>query len=400
MRVSTLTEPVTLVNCPGYRNTGDRWRDDVMQLAHYTRMLQELGWHLGAGPNLGGVIGSDDSRPLLDRDLGITWYDPDAETILTYSATEEKHRRKCSPLQRYDHEFGFRVKLAESVRAGGELVRPYRVTDCDGCVWFEYCAAVAGPDGASFAVEAGHLNVREWQFLYAHCGRHGRLSVTELTAAVRRSRMITAGTDLEPRGPVRSPVPVADIEVDLDIEWDTTGRIYQWGPRIRDGQDEAAARYRPVVSFEPLDEHAEITLAETFAARIRELRDRAEREGKSLRIFHWHHPETSRTRKFGAVERVLDGLTLDLRAWFDAAYFARTSSSIKRIAGIVGFHWPVDDPGGLASQNAIDIARGVGPAAEAARRWCLAYNEGVVAAQAAIRDGLRRLPAAGVQACD
>lgn len=411
--VSTFSAPDQLLICPGYSDHGARWREDAMQLAHYTRMLQELGYHPGV--NRGGIIGSSDLIELVGEEHAITWYDLDAEAITTYSASAPEHRKKRSTLQRYDHEFAFRVEVAHAAASGEELVRPYRISDCDTCDWFDHCATVAGGDDASFAVETGHLNVREWQYLYQHCGDGVTLSVEQLaevdpdahveafriqsvgtqkpadrlTKVVQRARMSCAEVDYEQRGPDRPAVPSADIEVDFDIEWDAENRIYQWGLRIRDGQDDTTAYYDPVVSFEPLDEYREAQLADEFAFRIRQLRDRAAREGKSLQVFHWHHPETSSTRRFAAVADALDGLTYDLRRWFDAAYFARTSSSIKCVAGYFGFRWEVDDAGGLASQLAIEVARGHGPEADTARQWCLRYNECDVAAQAAIRDGLR-----------
>lgn len=411
--VSTLSAPDQLLTYAGYSDRGTRWRDDVMQLAHYTRMLQELGYHPGL--HRGGIIGSSDLTGLVGDQHGITWYDLQAETITTYSASDPQRRKKRSALQRYDHEFAFRLEVAHAAASGRELVRPYRIGDCDTCEWFEHCAAVAGDDDASFAIETGHLNVREWQYLYRQCGDGERLSVAalaqvdpdahaeafriqsvgtqkpeeRLAKVIRRARMSCADIGYEQRGPGRPAVPCADIEVDFDIEWDGEGRIYQWGVRIRDGQDDTTARYEPVVSFDPLDDDGEAELADEFVSRIRQLRERAERQGNSLRVFHWHHPETSSTRRFAAVAEVLDGLTCDLRQWFDAEYFARTSSSIKCVAGYFGFQWEVDDAGGLASQLAIDVARGEGPEADAARQWCLRYNECDVAAQAAIRDGLR-----------
>lgn len=411
--VSMLSAPDQLLTCAGYSDRGTRWRDDVMQLAHYTRMLQELGYHPGL--HRGGIIGSSDLTGLVGDQHGITWYDLQAETITTYSASDPQRRKKRSALQRYDHEFAFRLEVAHAAASGRELVRPYRIGDCNTCEWFEHCGAVAGDDDASFAIETGHLNVREWQYLYRQCGDGERLSVAalaqvdpdahaeafriqsvgtqkpedRLAKVIRRARMSCADIDYEQRGPGRPAVPCADIEVDFDIEWDGEGRIYQWGLRIRDGQDDTTARYEPVVSFDPLDDHGEAELADEFVSRIRRLRQLADREGNSLRVFHWHHPETSSTRRFAAVAEVLDGLTCDLRQWFDAEYFARTSSSIKCVAGYFGFQWEVDDAGGLASQLAIDVARGEGPEADAARQWCLRYNECDVAAQAAIRDGLR-----------
>ncbi|PQM53779.1 ribonuclease H-like domain-containing protein [Mycolicibacter virginiensis] len=413
VEISTLSQPDRRLTHPGHSDHGARWRDDVMQLAHYTRMLQELGFHCGV--NRGGIIGSTDLTALLGESLGITWYDLDTENIVTYSASDPSHRRPRSALQRYDHEFAFRVDVARAAAAGRELVRPYRIADCGTCAWFDHCATVAGEDDASFAIETGHLTIREWQYLYQHCGDGAALSVAQLAAVdvgahleafrvqsvgtkmpqdrlsnvVRRARMSCTGIDFEAHDPGSATVPTADIEVDFDIEWDDQGRIYQWGLRVRDGQDDSTARYQPVVSFDPLDEAGEAELAAEFASRMQQLRSHAAQAGKSLQVFHWHHPEISSTRRFAEVQQALDGLTYDLRKWFDATFFVRTASSIKQVAGFFGFHWEVDDPGGLASLGAVEAARGNGPQADAARNWCLSYNECDVAAQAAIRDGVR-----------
>ncbi len=406
--VSSLNTPDDRHTYRGYSNAAGHWRDDAMQLAHYTRMLQELGLH--HSPLIGGIIGISDLSPLLGDELGIVWYDLAAIKEETYSATEPGHRKRRSPLERYDHEFAFRITVAETARAGGELVRPFRTNDCDGCEWYDYCADVVGPDDASFALAAGQLNVREWLYLYSD----GRLTVEDLAHtdadsviagfrensvgttrpdkrledAIRRAQMTLAGIDFQPKSEWPE-VPSADIEVDFDIEWDTDGRIYQWGLRIREGQDDSTARYEPIVSFDAIDERAEEALADAFAVRLNALKDAARQENKSLLVFHWHHVEVSKTRKFEAVAAVLDGITYDLYTWFDTNFFARQSPSIKNVAPLFGFRWAVDDAGGRLSQLKIDQARGNGPEAEDARDWCLRYNESDVAAQAAIRDGLR-----------
>lgn len=411
--VSALNTPDDRHTHRGYSNTAGHWRHDAMQLAHYTRMLQELGLHPVSDPALiGGIIGTSNLSALTGDELGIVWYDLAAPAESTFSATEPGHRKRRSPLERYDHEFAFRLAVAEAARDGGELVRPFRTNDCDSCEWFEYCADVVGPDDASFALAAGHLNVREWLYLY---GGSERFTVDDLARtdaatvidgfreqsvgtanphkrledAIRRARMTLAGIDFQPHGATWPEVPCADIEVDFDIEWDTDGRIYQWGLRIREGQDDTTARYEPVVSFDVLDERAEEALADVFAARLNALKDAARQENKSIRVFHWHHVEVSLTRKFDAVAAALDGITCDLLAWFNANFFARQTASIKNVAPLFGFQWDVDDAGGRVSQLKIAQARGAGPEAEDARRWCLLYNESDVAAQAAIRDGLR-----------
>ncbi len=422
--VSALASPTHRYQHGGFSNTASHWRDDTMQLAHYTRMLQGLGYHPTSAPGsdsapqllIGGIIGTSDLTDLIAASHGIVWYDLGTPVQATYSASAPEHRALRSPLQRYDHEFAFRLKVAAAAQAGNEIVRPYRTAECGSCEWFDYCNQVAGPDDASFSLHTGHLNARQWHHLYRVAGANGHLTVQQLADidpsthdaafldqsvgtttpqrtlenAVRRAQMTVAGLALQPRNGAWPAPPAADIEVDFDIEWDTDDRIYQWGLRIRDGHDDTTARYQPIISFEQLDDQREAALAKQFADTIIALRSSAALAGKTLTVFHWSHPEISKTRKFPRVAEALEGITIDLLAWFNTEFFAVKSSSLKNVAPLFGFHWGVDDPGGRASQIKIAQARETGPTADAARRWCLDYNESDVHAQAAIRDGIRR----------
>ena len=134
-------------------------------------------------------------------------------------------------------------------------------------------------------------------------------------------------------------------------------RIYQWGLRVRDGQGDVTARYQPVVSFKPLDDEVELALAERAAAVIAHLRAEADSSGRTIAVHHWSHLEVSMTRKFGCITAALDGLTVDLRAWFLAMFHVRGEASIKAVAQALGFTWAVDDPGGRVSMVKIEIAQ-------------------------------------------
>jgi len=208
---------------------------------------------------------------------------------------------------------------------------------------------------------------------------------------VQQAQLIRDGIYFEPKADALVDVPRADIEIDFDIEWDNSNRIYQWGLRVREGQDEQTARYEPVVSFDYLDDDSELALAEQAATRIMQLRAEAEKAGKTVAVYHWHHVEVSNTRKFGCITAALDGVTLDLLSWFARTFRVQGSAGIKTIAQLFGFSWAVDDPGGRLSMLKIEVARAGGPDAAEAQKWCLDYNESDVAAQAVIRDGLRAM---------
>lgn len=420
--VSSLVRPDIWWDAPGCTATAHHY-EDGLQLAHYTRMLQTCGFHPGPDRLFGAIIGTSTvavSGP--DHELVLVWHDLSKPTRPTFSRSRGKVRR--SVLERYDHEHDFRVKVAATAaRITGTaddpepLVVPIGQKECGECPYELWCADQMGPEDASAAITRGRLDPREWLTLrrmgiattgaladlepedpaffdeyHSEVTHHSpEQALKRLQAAARQARMICDGVDFQPVPGAVVQVPSADIEIDFDIEWDTAGRIYQWGLRVRDRQDDATARYEPVVSFEPLDEEAELALAEHAAALIAHLRAEAASSGRTIAVYHWSHPEVSMTRKFPCITTALDGVTVDLLAWFTGTFHVRGEASIKAVAQFFGFTWGVDDPGGRLSMTKIEIARGAGCEALEARQWCLDYNESDVAAQAAIRDGIREM---------
>ncbi len=427
MRVSSLANPSILLDAE--RSTSsDYYYNDCLQLAHYTRMLQACGLHPGNESLTGAILGKS-LVSLADRapECVFVWYDLAKPVRYTFSRSRGKVRR--SLLDCYDHEHKFRVQVADTARritgSGDDpepLVVPIGYKDCPGCPYEQWCAEQMGPDDASVAITRGQLDTREWRMLrrmgfgsvetladlepeapaffdeyypeVTHLSRNQALN--RLRGVVQQAQLIRGGIYFEPIADALVDVPRADIEIDFDIEWDNSNRIYQWGLRIREGQDEGTARYEPVVSFGGLDDDAELALAEQAAARIMQLRSGAEKAGKTVAVYHWHHVEVSNTRKFGCITAALDGITLDLLSWFARTFRVQGSAGIKTIAQLFGFNWAVDDPGGRLSMLKIEVARAGGPDAAEAKQWCLDYNESDVAAQAVIRDGLRAMFPSGV----
>lgn len=420
--VSPLALPAAWRDTEGLSTTS-HYYEDGLQLAHYTRMLQACGFHPGEDRLLGAIVGTSLLElPGVDTELVFAWHHLTKPVRDTFSRSKGKVRR--SLLERYDHEHSFRVKVADtaarivgSVDDPEPLVVPIGQDECERCPYELWCAEQMGPEDPSAAITRGRLDTREWQTLrrmgvsttaaladldpeapeffeeyYPEVTHHTRdKALKRLIGAVQQARMICAGIDIEPIGDVVFEVPMADLEIDFDIEWDKSGRIYQWGLRIRDGQDDSTASYEPTVSFEALDDEGELRLAERFADRITQLRTEAESAGRTVAVYHWSHVEVSNTRKVACVAAALNGVTVDLLPWFTGTFHVRGKASIKAVARLFGFSWAVEDPGGRLSQEKIDIARAGGAEGLEAQEWCLRYNESDVAAQAVIRDGLRAM---------
>lgn len=385
----------SLPSAPGepLTQTGQATRDridDALQLAHYWRMLETLG----RTPDrpIGIVIGTDRI---------LAWIDLERPAFSTYSRSHGTAKR--SALQRYDHEHGFRRKVAMSAASREPaLVVPIFVDECDSCPWYDYCRSITDQDVASAHITKGRLSVREWQALTAA----GVTTVEEMAAldtadaafqqrylpevsdhkdalrrldtAVRRARMVRDGVYLErlTSGPIE--VPSADVEIDLDIEWDPVENVYLWGCLME-------GRYYAQVTFEEMTES--VGLAETFARWLREQIATAEQQDKTVLVYHYSPAETNQLRRLlgdGAsdlLEHCVDLLPIVRRH-----YFGLRGLGIKHVAPAFGFRWRDDEPGGLQSQVWLQEARS-GDRHSQAR--ILRYNEDDVRATAAVRAGLR-----------
>lgn len=419
LRVSRLGEPVHIEQVSGLVEEVSGRFDDFMQLAHYTRMLQASGFHPAEDMALGAIIGTDDLACVDASGSAFVWHDLATPLFATYSRSAGTKKR--SALERYDHEHAFRLKVARvAVRRTGApddpapLVVPIWQQECDTCPFHKYCAELLGPEAASMAITSGRLDVREWLALgeagitttialadvdpedarfresYLPLVSHQSRALDRLAAAIERARMIRDGESLRrtTTGPLN--VPVADLEIDFDIEWDVDDRVYLWGARVRCGGE---ATYHPVVSWEPLDEHSERVLAEEFVGWLRGIVEDARERGESVAIFHYASPEPNYLKRILGDDAVADLLPhfFDLLPLLRANFMGVHGLSIKKVAPALGFEWRDDDPGGLQSQGWLVDARLAEDESVrlAARKRLLEYNEDDVAATAAIRDGLQ-----------
>jgi predicted RecB family nuclease len=416
---SMLAQPITVVEGGGRTaRVADRF-DDHVQLAHYARMLQACGYAPGDVPVTGFIIGTDSSPEPDQGAFALTWLDLEAPLFSTFSRTMGVRSR--SALERYDHEHAFRLKVADIARRRmgdrsdpAPLVVPVITGECDVCPWREYCRDLLGPDAASAILEAGRLDVREWNALagagvetagdlasldlddedwwagYLPEVTHQARARSRLTTAVGRARMALAGVRLERVTTGLIPVPRADVEIDFDIEWDIDDRVFLWGAVVTSA-DDPAGTYVDFTAVDPLDDETERYLAEQFLAWLRALVADAEAAGRSIALYHYSHPEPRYLARVLGEEEVADVLPLfiDLLPIVRAHYMGVAGLSIKQVAPEFGFHWRDEDPGGLQAQAWIQQAREAGPVErETLRRRVVEYNEDDVRATLAVRRGM------------
>ena len=397
---------------------------DLLQLAHYWRILEACGHASHTGP-MGGLIGSDtfaaDEPFLILQSLT-------EPAFTTFSRSRGSTKR--SALERYDHEFGFRRRIVEVAELQGEpdapdpLVRPIIIDECDSCPWHDVCLEIVGEWEPSVHVISGRLGLREWNGLRAigistvheladlHMedsrldSYWPELDVKQTSArsrlqdAITRAQMSLSGERLRATGVPLPPVPRADVEVDFDLEWDADGRMYLWGMLVT---EDGRQRVESVYDWDELDNESETKLGAKAIATLVALRDQAENTGKSFRVYHYSHPEISMVRSLvrrGGPELLpteawwqdfTSECFVDLLPIVKSGFLGIRGLGLKEAAQAAGFTWSDNDPGGEQSLDWIDESRHAPDASvrDEARRRLLAYNTDDVAATLTVREWLQ-----------
>lgn len=432
-RCSPLTAPWWESAEPDTPLVARKRSEDLLQLAHYQRMLEAMGFGADDG-RLAGIIGAEGV---------VTWYDLDAPYWRTPSASAPTRRKNRSTMAVYDFEFDFRldiIAVATTHKTDPQvslLVVPVRIGECDECPWWSWCGPQLRAGSGDVSLLPG-IGWRAWRVHRDH-GVTNRAALAELdhrtatlvaakadlstldevsrlsakTAAYRDAPMHDLPEQIDAaraalgdypayrrRGIERVHVPRGDVEVDVDME-NTEGGVYLWGALVTDraGAVAGEAGYRAFHTWDRMPGPAEAEVFSDFWRWLTGLRDAVTGNGLSFRAYCYNAAaENGQLRRIGTglgLDReIADFITsdqwVDLLRVFGRQLITGESIGLKQVASLCGFQWEVADPGGGMAVVKYDVA--TDPArpdeARAARQWLLDYNRCDVEATRALREWL------------
>ncbi len=388
--------------------------DDALQLSHYLRHLQSLGFANGSA--WAGILGKDESF--------IAWANLEALTLGNESA-----------LTVYEIGFAEAIKIKDLavLREADPTLAPVtiarRVSECGTCEMRKICRV----EMEAFDNGAGHVTLlSDVTAGKAVANLNGIESIAELTSATGLNaagmKAITRAKVWQSKIPIlldpskKFIVPSFDIEIDIDLEnsqaavqeaglEESLGRdvLYMYGFGIHDrtlNPDWRSVTINCIDDYSDTDE-SEFTILAQMWGRLETEVAKAESEGKTIGIFHYSPYEKRWWRDFTRLHAVKPGTpTLDRVETFMNKYFIDlwpiakevafpvTGYSIKALAPLAGFNWEVDSAGG--DNSIIKYQKAISPSSSdqeksEAIRWLRDYNRDDVKATFAVREYLRGL---------
>jgi predicted RecB family nuclease len=188
------------------RNVGD-----LLQLAHYRRLLEAAGWaSTGLGHNVGGICGTEGV---------IVWYDLDAPVLEPPEhVVVEGLPRRISAIERYDLEFALRLEVSVAAESSLDdasvalMAEPIACKECAMCRWREWC----GPQLESVAdlslVSGVGVARRRLYMEHGVSDLHDLAGLDWTTAElVRRGVDLSDLSDKVREGAVPGPTPLASV---------------------------------------------------------------------------------------------------------------------------------------------------------------------------------------------
>ncbi|HEY1824646.1 MAG TPA: TM0106 family RecB-like putative nuclease [Acidimicrobiales bacterium] len=387
-----------------------------LALAQASRVLGALGQ---ADPLWRGAI--------VDRQDRLWWFDLGGKSYPRFN------------LATYDHLYEERVGVLHAHdrwRQGDAPFPtvPYWHRDCPECPFAEHCEAeLDRSDDVSlvrFTSFDQQLLLREHGVAtrdalarldpyLARTSRHAAInpleahrpeeilgrSIDKLDDLIYRARVHRRGEYLRIVDAAEVGCPIADVEVDVDME-SYDDATYLWGAylTLRQPVEGLSAGYRAFVDWSELSPEVESRVFGDFWSWLSEVRDVCRDRGLSFAAYcFWAAAEDGAMNRAVAhpsshgprIEDLLHFRRADPAEWIDVHELAKRQIQtegplgLKQLARAAGFHWRDENPSGEASMVWYEEAtRDDSGESLASRERIIAYNEDDCRATKALRDWL------------
>lgn len=375
-------------------------KSDSLQLAHYIRMMEDLGLLPDDAPRWGGIIG---------KELTVVWRSLDAPAF----------QGRKSALDIYDDSYQTVRDVADAAITApeqGSIVPPIWKTECKECPWRTICHdELLDADHISLLPGVTATRVVD----YASKGIVTRRQLARATfdtpdirvlRDIDQARVSIVNKPHRARGKDFISVPRATFELDIDIE-DSNGLCYLIGVadtwrRKENGTVKQRTDFHPFVDWTRTEEGEARIFAEFWAYLVAaDAKATANRWG--FKAYHYTDHETRYFRHLAEKHAGKPGIPtleelnefLDSSKWVDLHKILATeivwpteNHQLKTLARFVGFDWRDEAPGGANSMAwfAEATTSEDEDTREAARQRIVEYNQDDVMATLALREWLDR----------
>lgn len=383
-----------------FMGEGTPSKSDSLQLAHYIRMMEDLGLIADDAPRWGGIIG---------KELDVVWRPLDAPTF----------RGKKSALDLYDESYQTVRNVADAAIVApdnGPLVPPVWRAECKECPWRTVCHdELVDTDHISLLPGLTPTRVQA----HTENGITTRRQLARLAPEtiepryareIDQARVTVTNKVHKARGVEFVSVPRATFELDIDIE-DANGQCYLIGVadtwhRKENGSVKSRTDFHFFQDWTRTDDGEARIFAE-FWAYLMKMDAKATANRWGFKAYHYTDHETRYFRHLATKHVGKPGIPtmedlnafLDSNKWIDLHKILSTEliwptedHTLKTLARYTGFDWRDEAPGGANSMAWFATATGEDPEEVrlAAQKRILAYNEDDVLATLRLREWLER----------